>query len=245
MRELVQIRRVSSLLLAGALSVSVAKGGERVVGAFSKESADGGLPSGWRVAAVPKIDSTRFRLVEVDGETVVQLDAANAAASLYRPVQIDPAKTPVLRWSWRVRNLVAGTDLHKKSGDDLPARLYVMFDYPLDRLSLIERGKVLLARSVAGDLVPAAALCYVWDGKLPAGSRLWNAYTDRVRMLVAESGSGRLGQWVREQRNIAEDFRAAFGEYPPLVSGIAIAADTDQTGETVRSWFGDIRFSRH
>lgn len=106
-----------------------------------------------------------------------------------------------------------------------------------------ERGKILLARSVAGDIVPAAALCYVWDGKLPAGTKLWNAYSDRVRVIVVESGSRRLDQWVVEERDIAADFRAAFGEEPPPVSGVAIAADTDQTGETVRAWFGDISFS--
>jgi hypothetical protein len=91
--------------------------------------------------------------------------------------------------------------------------------------------------------VPAAALCYVWDGKLPAGTGLWSAYTDRVRLVVVESGPGRLGQWVAEKRNVAADFRAAFGEAPPRISGIAIAADTDQTGAKVRAWIGDIRFS--
>ena len=106
-----------------------------------------------------------------------------------------------------------------------------------------ERAKIALARSVAGDVVPAAALCYVWDGTLPAGTTLWNAYTDRVRMIVVESGAARRGEWVNEERDVAADFRAAFGEEPPPISGVAIAADTDQTGETVRAWFGDIRFA--
>jgi hypothetical protein len=171
------------------------------------------------------------------------MDAANAAATLYRPVRIDPAKTPLLRWRWRIQNLINGADLYQKKGDDLPARLYVMFDYPLDRLSLLERARILLARSAAGEVVPAAALCYVWDGKLPTGTELWNAYSDRVRVVVVESGARRLDQWVAEERNVAADFHAAFGEDPPPISGIAIAADTDQTGETVRSWFDDISFS--
>jgi hypothetical protein len=112
----------------------------------------------------------------------------------------------------------------------------------LERLSIVERGKILLARSIAGEMVPAAALCYVWDSTLAEGTTLWNAYTDRVRMIVVESGPRRLGQWVVEERDVEADFRMAFGEAPPPVSGIAIAADTDQTGETVRSWIGDIGF---
>lgn len=214
-----------------------------IVGAFSSGSAGGDLPSGWRIAKVPGVDSTRFRTVDRDGLRVVQMDATGAAATLYRAVEIDPDKTPLLRWRWRIRNLVRGADLRNKKGDDVPARLYVMFDYPLGRLSLIERGKMLLARSVAGDLVPAAALCYVWDGKLPADTRLWNAYSNRVAVFVVESGARRIGQWLVEERDVAADYRAAFGEEAPPISGIAIAADTDQTGESVRSWFGDISFS--
>lgn len=214
-----------------------------VVGAFSSSVAGEQLPSGWHVATLPNVEATRFRVVDIDGTTAVQLDADNAAASLYTNFRIDPAETPILRWRWRIRNLIDGADLHRKKGDDLPARLYVMFDYPLERLSWIERTKIRLARFVGGESVPTAAICYVWDGKLSNGTELWNAYTRRVRVVVVESGAERLDQWVAEERNLAADFRAAFGEDPPAVSGIAIAADTDQTGEIVRSWFGDISFS--
>jgi hypothetical protein len=216
---------------------------EVVAGPFSTAAPGTTLPRGWALAGLPGVAATRFRLVEDRGTTVLELEADGSAASLYRPLRVDPASTPILRWRWRIANLISGADLRTREGDDVAARLYVMFDYPLDRLTLIERGKILLARSVAGELVPAAALCYVWDGKLPAGTTLWNAYSERVRVVVAESGSKRVGQWVAEERDLAADFRAAFGEDAPPVSGIAVAADTDQTGETALSWFGDIGFS--
>lgn len=232
-----------AILGVGLLTTVGAAAEEIVVGPFSSGSAGGAFPSGWRIATLPNVAATRFRMVHKHGVVAVQMDAGNAAATLYRPVRIDPAKTPILRWYWRVRNLIVGADLRRKQGDDLPARLYVMFDYPMERLSMLDRTKLLLARFVSGNLVPTAALCYVWDGKLPAGTEMWNAYTDRVRMIVVESGSRRLGQWVTEERDVAADFRSAFGASLPPISGIAIAADTDQTGATVRSWFGDISFS--
>ncbi len=235
--------RALLLLALGLLTSHAAQGSEIVVGPFSSATPGGALPSGWRVAKLPGVTATRFTLAGSDGVTVMQMDASDAGASLFRPIRIDPNRSPGLSWRWRVQNLIAGADLRRKQGDDVPARLYVMFDYPLDRLSLIERAKIALARSVAGDVVPAAALCYVWDGTLPAGTTLWNAYTDRVRMIVVESGAARRGEWVSEERDVAADFRAAFGEEPPPISGVAIAADTDQTGETVRAWFGDIRFA--
>jgi hypothetical protein len=227
-----------SLLVSGGATASVP------VASFSAAMPGGPLPADWELAELDSVSPTRFRIVELDGTAVLQMDAEAAAASLYRSLEIDPYETPLLRWRWRVRNPVDGADLRRKLGDDLPARLYVLFDYPLERLPFIERTKIRLARLFAGDAVPAAALCYVWDGRLPSGTVLPNAYTDRVQMVVAESGTDNLGRWVMEERDVAADFRAAFGEEPPPISGIALAADTDQTGASVRSWFGDIGFYR-
>jgi len=244
------IRARAGVLAGFALAAGLDAGAaDEIQAAFEVTVADfssmrpGGIPDAWRIAKLPGVKATSFALVTLDGQTVMQMDAADAGASLYRPIALDPARTPVMRWRWRIRELIAHADLSTRAGDDVPARLYVMFDYPLGKLDLVERGKILLARSVAGDLVPAAALCYAWDGKLPEGSAFWNAYSDRVRIIVAESGPARIGQWVDEERDLVADFRAAFGEAPPAISGIAIAADTDQTGATVRSWFGDIRFA--
>jgi len=83
----------------------------------------------------------------------------------------------------------------------------------------------------------------VWDKKAPTGTTVWNAYTDRVRMIVLRGGKTGIDQWIDEERNLQKDFRAAFGEDPPEISGVAIAADTDQTGEATTSWFGDILFT--
>ncbi|MCC7115602.1 MAG: DUF3047 domain-containing protein, partial [Burkholderiales bacterium] len=40
------------------------------------------------------------------------------------------------------------------------------------------------------------------------------------------------------------DWRAAFGGEAPPIAGIAIMTDTDNTGETARSWYGDIALRR-
>lgn len=234
--------RIPVWLFTAICLLPTAAAPEVTVGAFSQESANGSIPAGWRLAKLPGVEPTRFRLADAGGVTAVRLEADNAAASLFRPLRVDAARTPLLRWRWRVDRALDGNDLRRKDGDDVPARLYVMFDYPLERLPLVERAKIRLARSVAGDMVPAAALCYVWDGQLPAGTALWNAYTDRVRVVVVRGGQDRIGDWVTEERDVAADFRAAFGEAPPPISGVAIAADTDQTGALARSWFGDIAF---
>jgi hypothetical protein len=71
-----------------------------------------------------------------------------------------------------------------------------------------------------------------------------NPYTDRVIMIVVESGEAKLNQWVKEERNIYEDYKKAFKEEPPAISGIAIMTDTDNTGESVTAFYGDIIFKK-
>ena len=132
--------------------------------------------------------------------------------------------------------------MNTKAGDDYAARLYVLFDYDSAKLPLGTRLKIKLAKILYGVDVPAAALNYVWDNRHPIGTLQANAYTDRVRMLVVESGAAHVNEWRSETRDVAADFRAAFGEQTPAVVSIAIAGDTDNTGETVTAWFGDIRF---
>ena len=48
---------------------------------------------------------------------------------------------------------------------------------------------------------------------------------------------------MTEMRNIHEDYKQAFGEEPPMISGVAIMTDTDNTGESAIAWYGDITFS--
>ena len=59
-------------------------------------------------------------------------------------------------------------------------------------------------------------------------------------MIVVRSGEEKLGQWVVEERNIAQDFKAAFGDDPPMISGIAVGGDSDNTGETTTSFVSDL-----
>jgi len=215
------------------------------IGAFSSMSTTGsGFEDGWTVTTLNDVNPTRFDLVNDDGQIVVKATAENAAASLIRTMRQDLSAEPVLSWRWRIDRVVEKSDIATKQGDDFAARLYVFFDYPLDRLSLIERTKLRLARWWYGDKVPAAALCYVWANREPPGTSTWNAYTSRARMIVLRNADSGVGDWADEKRDLAADFSAAFGDVAPIVTGIAIAADTDQTGESATAWFGDIRFTK-
>lgn len=248
MKRLLPDRRFVLLALAALLSTSAAFAvdDQLVAAAFSSLRPGKTPPAGWSPLAASNIKvHTRYTLVEDGGMTVLRADSESGASGLSRKLRVDPATLPWLRWRWKIGNLIETADLRSKAGDDFPVRIYVMFDYPLEKLSFFERNKLRVARALFDPDLPAATLCYVWDGKAAAGTIASSAYTDRVKIIVVEAGSARVRQWVDMERNIARDFRAAFGEDAPPVSAIAVATDTDNTGTFATAFFGDISFNKH
>ncbi|MEO7252111.1 MAG: DUF3047 domain-containing protein, partial [Arenimonas sp.] len=211
---------------------------------FASALAGAELPAGWTVQPIPKVKrQTHFDLVDSEGSTVLRARADNAAASLRYAVDVDPNADGQLQWRWKTERVLDKADLATKAGDDYAARLYVFFDRQPGQMSFGERIAYALGRARYGDQLPAAALCYVWDNKHPVGTVRNNAYTGFVKMVVATSGKVQQGEWVTLQRDLAADYRRAFATPPPRITGIAIAVDTDNTGESTVSYFGDIRFT--
>lgn len=211
------------------------------VGRF--DGSAGGLPAGWQVEHLnAKFPPTEYRQRAWDGVAAVEATAVKSMALLGRKLDVDLEKTPVLCWRWRIDAPLASADLNTKAGDDYAARVYITFAVPPEALGFATRTKLSLARSIWGPSVPDAAINYVWDNKHPVGTLKPNAYTDRAQMLVVESGAGKAGRWVVERRNVRDDFKRAFGDLPGKPNGLAIASDTDNTGESARAGFADFHF---
>ena len=201
----------------------------------------GGPTTGWQILRpAPNAPDTVYSIVTDAGTRVLRAEANRSMSGLIHEVRVSPARAPILQWRWKVDGVVAGADIARKAGDDYAARVYVLFDYPAHKLPFATRAKLKLAETVYGQRIPTAALNYVWDNRAAVGSIHANAYTDRARMIVLRSGGDLAGRWLEERRDIAADFRAAFGEDPPDVVAVAIATDTDNTGERVVAWYGDI-----
>lgn len=212
-----------------------------IVGDFAGAPA-GTLPAEWRALTFPDIKPhTRYAAVPDPDHGQVLRATANASASgLLRQLTLDAHAYPLLRWRWKAENLIKGGDVARKEGDDYPARIYVSFAYDPSRVSLLDRAKYALVRLIYGEYPPHAGLNYIWDGKAPVGTLVVNAHTSRVKMIVVESGPARLHAWLSYERNILDDYRRAFGEEPPAISGIALMTDTDNTGESATAWYGNI-----
>jgi Protein of unknown function (DUF3047) len=212
------------------------------VAKFSSGMVGQAVPEGWKPLTFKKIPKqTVYELIK-DGDVVVVKAVSDASASgLIKVLNIDPKEYPIIRWRWRVENILKHNDVTRKDGDDFPARLYITFAYDPDKVSFGKKLKFKAGQAIFGD-IPIGALNYIWDTHAAVGAIVENAYTDFAQMVVVESGAQKVGLWVSEERNIYEDYKKAFGEEPPLINGIAIMTDTDNTKERATAYYGDIQF---
>ena len=217
-----------------------------VAGHFSAAQPGGEFPDGWKPLTFKKISRyTVYKLERDEEDRVVVLATSDASSSgLTREMTIDPKKYPILEWEWKIENVFQKGDVTKKEGDDYPARIYITFEYDSSRVGVLDKAKYEAARLVYGKYPPLNAINYIWASHAAVGTMVPNPYTKEVMMFVVRSGTDDAGNWVQEQRNIYDDYLEAFGVEPPMISGVAIMTDSDNTMESARSYFGDITFRK-
>ena len=215
------------------------------VSKFSAARAGEQIPPGWRAWTVGKFKrATEYELVKEDGGTVVKASANASASGLSHDVHVDLREYPLLRWRWKVPGLISGADNTQRRTEDSPVRLLVTFQGDTSNSSYKDRLFALEIKILTGYDLPYATLMYIWENRAPAGTVIANQNTTRIKMIVAESGGERLGQWREEVRNIYEDYKRAFGEEPPITRTVGIMTDTDNTGGKIQAFYGDIAFER-
>ena len=233
------------LSLTHSTAVNAENPDQLVVGNFSLATPGGPFPQGWKPLIFEKIpEHTQYDLVKDEQQVVVKAISRQSSSGLTREISIDPKKYPVIAWRWKVENILQKGDVAQKSGDDYPARLYITFQYDSSQVGFFEKAKFETIKLIYGQYPPIGAINYIWESKSPVGTMVPNPYTDRVYMFVTQSGSAKLNQWVTEERNIYEDYKKAFGEDPPNISGVAIMTDTDNTKESAVAYYGDIVFKK-
>ena len=169
---------------------------------------------------------------------------ADGSASLYATMLKAALRTPMrLSWEWRTDALIPGADNRDKSREDAPLRVLVSFDGDQGTLSREERARFRRARNVSGRDLPYALLMYIWTDFVPVGSVIPSAHTGQVKMLAVASGRDGIGSWQSVTRNLADDYRRAFGMDPGPVTGIAVMTDTDNTGAKAIGEYAGIRIA--
>ena len=230
-----------SLGLCGAAAVWAADEEILLLGRLGASGQAQELPAGWQPLTFKNISThTQYRIVQDGDAYVLRANSRAAASGLYRPVDLDPRVYRTIGWRWKVENILARGDARRKEGDDYPARVYVAFRYDPEGATLWERTRYGAYKLLYGEYPPKGVLNYIWDNRLPSGTVLDNAFTDRAKMIVVRSGSDDIRRWLTEERNLYEDYRRLFGQEPPRIAGIAVMTDTDNTRESAVAYYDHI-----
>jgi len=215
----------------------------RQLSLFSSSSIADGLPAGWEpLILLRNKKPTEYRLVSDDARTVLHARAESASSALMYEMSADPMRQPWLAWEWKISGLLKNADNTQRATEDSPVRIILGFDGDKESLPFTDQVLFETAKIVTGHDFPYATLMYIWENKAPVGTVIRSPYSNRIKMMVAASGNDGVGEWHKLLRNIVEDFEKAFDEKPGRLIGIGILTDTDNTGETVEAWYGDIRF---
>ena len=178
--------------------------------------ASGRLPSDWMVKVVhgkPEIS------VCDDGPSCLHLRSMRSSFGLERKVDVDPAEMPFLTWRWKVAQLPAGGDFRRGASDDQAAQVLVAFD---DR----------------------RVVTYIWDSTAPKGAAQSTSNIPLIHIfaIVCQSGAGDSNKWIGETRNVAADYERAYGKMAPRVKGLRLQINSQHTGSTAESYFGEVAF---
>lgn len=198
----------------------------------------------WSKLELPKRDNTIYKLVEIDTGVAIKAESMNSASGLVYKVDIDPREYPIVEWKWKVKEVLEKGNYKTKKGDDYPARIYITFDYDKKNLGLIDRIKYAAIRTFTKYKIPLRAINYIWANQAPVGTTAPNAYTDWVFMIAVETGSNTSEEWKVETQNVYEDYIKAFNEEPPIITGVAIMTDSDNTKGTAEAYYGNIIFKK-
>jgi len=183
---------------------------------------------------------TRYHWEHKDGRRALAADS-EGSASMWRKAVARPADSlGQVSFSWWVQDLVADGNVADVSREDAPARVLFAFHGDIGTLPARTRALFDLAEALTGERPPFATLMYVWDATAPVGTVIVNPRSDRIRKIVVDSGSAHLRQWRDHRRDLAADYRKAFGEAPGALKAVAVMTDSDNTRSSVKSWYGSI-----
>ncbi|MBI4591484.1 MAG: DUF3047 domain-containing protein [Candidatus Rokubacteria bacterium] len=183
-----------------------------------------GTPPGWELKEF--VGRAQVEVVRDEARVVFRLMSERTSFALYRDVVLDIKEFPLLRWSWKVTTLPTGGDIRERASDDQAVQVYVIFPrWPYPRVN-------------------SDVIGYIWDSQAPVGVRLTSPQSTNVKLVVLEGGMERLGQWVREERNVYQDYVELFGKDPPRVGKVALMIDSNDTRSQAEAFVGELVFLR-
>ena len=179
---------------------------------------------GWWMVSYFAVPATQYARV---AKGVIKAESRGSRSSLFKKVAEKEEAFPYLSWKWKISNVVRSAIETRKDRFDAAGRVMVIF------------GKVEPFGLLDGQEPSGPKIEYIWASHLPKGKIFDHPGEKNCKVFVAESGEGKVGQWVDEKRNIRKDFKEVFKIEPAGVLAIGIQTDTDHSNEMVTAYYSE------
>ena len=191
---------LGSLLALSTAAAEVAPGvGWREEFSKLKKEDGNNLPANWKLDGKKfMVPMTTFRVEDAPGKStygrVLAVDSRRSSGALITMPGVDLKKYPILRWRWRVKKLPPGAD-GRTDKDDQAVGIYFG----------------------AGGALSRKTIAYRWETLTPVGTEGTARYGGgivKVKYQCLRNQDSPRDEWIEEERNVAEDFRKAYGYLP-------------------------------
>ena len=180
---------------------------------------EGSFPEGWKSRGGEGSDVYRVRS---DHEPYLEANAKQSAVTIAKQFEYDLTEYPYLSWQWRVIELPKGGDERYKKTGDSAAAIYVIFE---------------------GRFRPKS-IKYVWSASLPRGTTTESPSNSKTKIVVLQTQSSPMDEWVSERVNVYADYQRLFGGEIELVQAIGLMSDSDNTQSTAVAYYKAIMISK-
>ncbi len=178
---------------------------------------------GWKLVASFATPPTQYSKVKGG---IIKAESLGSSAALFKEIGEKQKKFAILSWKWKISNVVRSAIETRKDRFDAAARVIVIF------------GRESGFRGFGGRL-SGFKIEYIWASHVPKGRIFDHPGEKDCKVFALESGEGKAGQWIYEERNIRKDYRTAFGTEPGELLTVGIETDTDHSNEKVTTYYSD------
>lgn len=199
----------------------------------------------WEPLHFPEIkEHTTYSVERGRDDAYLKAESHASASALVLKKEFNVYEFPKVRWRWKISNIFEKGDAARKSGDDYPLRVYIVFEYDQNNATFTEKIKYELAKKIYGEYPFQSCLSYIWANRQQNERIITNAFASESKLVILQTGNENAGVWVDQEINIIEDYHKAFGEDPPVMGRLAIMSDSDNTKESTVSYLDYIEVYR-
>jgi hypothetical protein len=120
----------------------------------------------WRSLKFDRIETLSLYSIKTEGESTYLKTSSNGGASgLIFKKRFNIYNYPKIEFRWRADSVLASGNALKKSGDDYPIRVYILFEYDPERATTWEKIRFEAVKLIYGEYPPHSSINYIWANR--------------------------------------------------------------------------------